>query len=234
MANYNEEQIEQMLRRLSSRANLTTDRAGCPTEERLAGYLSGGLDERSRDEVEEHLINCASCTSEIVAVNSAASEADAVPVPRWLMERAMSLMKPAATGRVVELVVKLVQDTVELVSSAGEWLVPSMAQPILARGKAMSASSILSVERDLDGRRIGVEVEQVEPGVCQVVIGVTAADGTPEDGVRLTLLSAGRERASYATRQGRAVFDGITKGNYELGISKGSTNLGTIKLSIEA
>src|SRR4030095_14252263 len=116
MATYNEEQIEQILRRLSRRARLPNDRVGCPAEERLAEYLSGVLDDRSRDDVEQHLIKCSSCTSEIIAVNSAATEAGAAPVPRWLMERAMGLMKPAATGRVVELVVKLVRDTVELVS----------------------------------------------------------------------------------------------------------------------
>jgi hypothetical protein len=235
MATYNEEQIEQMLRRLSSRVKLGTDRVGCPTEERLAEYLNGGLDGRLRDDIDQHLISCSSCTSEIVAVNRALNESDAVLVPRWLMERAMGLIKPAATGRVVDLVVKLVRDTVELVSSAGEWMVPLTPQPVFARGKtAPSASSILQVERDLDGHRIGVEVEQVESGVCQVVVSVAAADGAPEDGVRLTLLVGEREQASYLTRQGQAVFDRIARGNYDLAISKGTASLGTIKLRIEA
>jgi len=235
MATYNEEQIEQILRRLSSRAHLANDRIGCPTEERLAEYLSGRLDEKSRERVEQHLVSCLSCTSEIVAVNSAANEADAAPVPRWLMERAMGLMKPAAAGRVVELVVRLVQDAVELVSSAGEWMVPLTTQPVFARGKAgPSAASILQVEQELDGHPVTVEVEQVESGICQVAINVAAADGTPEDGVRLTLLAGDREQASYLTRQGEAVFEGIAKGNYDLTISKGTANLGTIKLKIEA
>jgi hypothetical protein len=235
MATYNEERIEQILRRLSSRANLATDRVGCPDEERLAGYLSGGLDERGRNQLEQHLTSCSFCVSELVAVNNAANDADTAPVPRWLMERAMGLIKPAATGGVLELVVKLVRDTVELVSVAGEWMVPMTPQPVFARGQAApSPSSILQLERDLDGHRIGVEVEQVEPGVCQVVVSVAGADGAPEDGVRLTLRQNEREQASYLTRQGQAAFEGIARGNYDLTISQGSTSLGTIKLKIEA
>lgn len=234
MATYNEEQIEQILRRLASRAQLAGDRVGCPDEERLAGYLSGGLDEKDRNQLEQHLTCCSFCVSELVAVNRAANDADAAPVPRWLMERAMGLVKPVATGRVLELVVKLVRDTVELVSSAGEWMVPLTPQPVFARGQsAPSASSILQLERALDGHRIGVEVEQVESGVCQVVVSVAGADGAPEDGVRLTLLKDEREQASYLTRQGQAVFEGIASGSYDLTISQGPTSLGTLKLKIE-
>jgi hypothetical protein len=235
MATYNQEQIEQMLRRLSSCMNLSEDRGGCPDEESLAGYLIGGLDEGARNEVEQHLVSCAFCVSEIVAVNSAANQADAVAVPRTLMESAMGLVKAAATGRVLELVVRLVRDAVELVSAAGEWIVPVTPQLIFARGKAVpSGSSVLQVERELDGRRIGVEVEQIEFEVCQVMVTVATADGTPEDGVRLTLRVGEREQASYITRQGQAIFDGVTKGEYDLTLSRGTTGLGTINLKIEA
>lgn len=234
MATYNEEQIERILRQLSSRANLATDRVGCPDEEALAGYLSGGLGEHGRNQLEQHLTSCPLCVSELVAANRAANDADAAPAPHWLMERAMGLMKPAATGRVMELVVKLVRDTVELVSSAGEWMVPLTPQPVFARGQsAPSAVSILQLERELDGHRIGVEVEQVESGVCQVVVSVAGADGAAEDGIRLTLLKDEREQASYLARRGQAAFDGIVIGNYDLTISQGSTSLGTIKLKIE-
>src|SRR5262245_34296562 len=219
MASYNDEQIERMVRRLLARSRQRNERTSCPNEESVAEYLSGALTDQARSKLEEHFAGCFFCLNEIAAVSRAEHDSDTSVVPRWLMERAMGLVNPAATGRVVELVVKLVRDTVELVSSAREWKVPLTPQPVFARSRAApTASSILQVERELDGHRVAVEVEQVESGICQVVVNVATVDGTPEDGVRLTLLSGEREQASYLTRQGQAVFECIAKGSYELGI----------------
>ena len=234
MATYNDEQIEQMLRRLSVRSKQTTDRVGCPDEESLAGYLSGSLGTEDRSRLEEHLSACRSCMEEIVGVNQAIRETGTERVPRWLMERAMGLVKPAAKENVVDLVVRLARNTVELVSTAGEWMVPLTLQPVAVRGAASPAKTgILQVEREIAGHKVGVEVEQVESGICQVVVSVATADGKPQDGVRLSLLSGEREQASYLTRQGRAVFEGIAKGDYNLALSKAGARLGTIRLRIE-
>jgi hypothetical protein len=235
MATYNDEQIEQIVRRLSTRTVQTTERTDCPDENSLAGYLTGALTDQARGRLEEHFAHCAFCLSEVVAVNQVERAAETLTVPRWLTERAMALVKPAAKGNVVDLVVRLIKETVELVSTAGEWMVPFTAQPIAVRGASpLTKSGMLQVEKEIAGHKVGVDVEQVETGVCQVVVTVATPDGKAQDGIRLTLVAGDREQASYLTKGGQAVFERLSKGQYDLVISQAATSLGTIRLAIES
>ena len=57
--------------------------------------------------------------------------------------------------------------------------------------------------------------------------------GAGRDALRVTLLAGEREQASYLTKGGQAVFEGLSKGEYSLVISQAATSLGTIRLVIE-
>jgi hypothetical protein len=234
MASYDEEEFKQALQRLLAQRVDLTDRAGCPGEESLAGYLTVGLPEADRSKLEEHLSRCSFCLAEIAAVNGAMQETNQERMPGWLMERVVRLVTPGTQESVVQLVVRLARDAVELASSAGEWVNPPTPQLVPVRGTITGAAGVLQVEREIGGYKVAVKVEQVAIGTCQVVITLTSADGKPADGVRLSLMAGGREQASFLTRQGQAVFIGVSKGEYNLVISQAATTVGTINLQIEA
>jgi hypothetical protein len=234
MADHNEERIEQTLRKLLAEGRVLLDRGACPDEERLAVYLSGNLSDADRDTVEEHLSRCSFCLSEIAAVNQALQNTHEETVPRLLMERAMRLVASAPRGNVVQLVVRLAKDAVELVSGAGEWIIPVTSQFVAVRGATPHAAGIVQVEKEIDGYKVEVDVEQVETGICQVALTLSSIDGKAADGMRVSLLVGEREQASFLTRQGRAIFAGVPKGDYKLVISRAGTVVGTINLAIEA
>ena len=79
-----------------------------------------------------------------------------------------------------------------------------------------------------------MELELIEEGICQVVAHVTEGQGNPADGLRLSLISGGREQASFLTRGGEVVFDRIPVGDYSIALFESGTPVGTIKLALMA
>ncbi len=93
MANNGEKQTEKILRGYLSQQRQIKERAGCPDEESLGGYLGGNLRGKAKEELEAHLAGCSFCVDEVVAAHKAMEEAETETVPRQLMERVMALSR---------------------------------------------------------------------------------------------------------------------------------------------
>ncbi len=235
MIDRDEERIANILRRLLGRTRPQPARSGCPDEESLANYLSGLLSGAAKESLEEHLSSCTFCVDEIVAAHKTMQDTATEIVPQRVIDRAMGLVpaKQRSEG-VFDLVVRLVKDSIELVTTSGQWMNPAAAVPVGVRGKAQpSATSILQVEKELGDFKVAVEVELIGAGQCQIAVGMKDPGGRAVDNVRVSLVSEGREQASYLTRQGEAVFDRIPKGEYNLSLSESGKPLGTIRLRME-
>ena len=230
-----EDKIERLLQARLARRTQKGTRQECPDEESLANYLGGLLTNEARESLETHLAGCTFCVDEIVAAHKAMQETAMETVPQRVMDRAMGLVpaKQKSEG-VFDLVVRLVKDSIELVSTSGQWITPLAAAPAGVRGRATEAeSSILQVEKEMGKFKVAVEVERIETELCQVVVNVSGLEGKPAEGVRVSLLAGGREQASYVTRQGEAVFDRIPQGEYNLALSETGAPVGMIRLKME-
>ncbi len=234
MANNGEKQTEKILRGYLSQQRQIKERAGCPDEESLAVYLSGNLTEEAKEGLEVHLAECSFCVDELVAVHKAMQDAGTETLPRQLMERVMALF-PQLQGEqdFLDLEVRLAGASLELVSTTGRWIDMLGTEPVAVRGRSESCETgLLQVETEMGRFNIAVDVERVESGLCDVVVGIKGEEGKPVDGVRVGLVSGVRELASYLTRQGKAVFDRVSQGKYNLPISDSGALVGTIRLSI--
>jgi hypothetical protein len=208
-------------------------RAGCPDEERLANYLAGGLTPGMSEEMETHLAQCTSCLDDLSAAYSSmlGDEQEAVPEP--LIAKAMALVPQTAQEEsFFDMVVRLARGSLELISTTGQLVeVPGLAG---VRGKPESlGTTILQVEKEMGRFKVAVEVEPVEDELCQLAVTISAGGGLPADGIRLNLLAGGREQASYLARQGTAIFDRVSPGDYRLAISEANALLGSIRLTIK-
>ncbi len=232
MIEHDDERVGKVLRRLLRQQRQRSVRTGCPDEESLADYLGGLLTEDARQEIEAHLAACTFCVDDLVAVNKAAQDNVTEAVPQRVIDRAMALVRPPERESFLDLVVRVVRDSIELVSTTGSLVFAPV--PVAVRGRAQAAeSNILQVEKELGKFKVSVEVERVEAGMCQVAVKVTGRDGKPSEGIRVSLISGKREQASFLTRQGRAVFDGISRGEYSLTLPEPHGSAGTIRLRIE-
>jgi hypothetical protein len=227
-----EDQIGKILRYLMAQKP-RNGRAGCPDEETLASYLASGLTPTMGEEMETHLAQCAACLDEVSAAYSSMLRDEKETVPEAFVTKAMALIPQVAREEgFFDMVVRLARGSLELVSTTGQLVeVPGLAG---VRGKLESpGTTILQVEKEMGRFKVAVEVEPVEDELCQLAVTVRAGGALPADGIRLSLLAGGREQASYLARQGTAIFDRISPGDYRLAISDANAALGSIRLTIK-
>ena len=228
MIDPNDEQIGRILAYLLAQKP-RNGRAGCPDEETLASYLADGLTPTVSDEIETHLARCTACLDDLSAAYSSMRGNERETVPEALIAKAMALVPQEGF---FDMVVRLARGSLELVSTTGQLVeVPGLAG---IRGKLeSSATTILQVEKEMGRFKVAVEVEPVEDELCQLAVTVRAGGELPADRIRLSLLAGGREQASYLARQGTAIFDRVSPGDYRLAISENNTPLGSIRLTIK-
>lgn len=232
MVDPNEEQIGRMLAYLMAQKP-RNGRAGCPDEETLASYLADGLTPSMGEEMETHLARCTACLDDLSAAYSSMLVDAKETVPETMIAKAMALIPQAAQEEgFLDMVVRLARGSLELVSTTGQLVeVPGLAG---VRGKPETPGrTILQVEKDIGRFKVAVEVEPVEDELCQLAVTVRAGGALPADGIRLSLLAGGREQASYLARQGTAIFDRVSPGDYRLAISEANAALGSIRLTIK-
>src|SRR5689334_11423066 len=223
---HNDDQIGRILAFFMARKS-RNGRADCPDEETLANYLTAGVTPTMRENMEMHLAECTACLDELSAAYSSMLVDEKEAVPEGLAAKAMALMpKPPQEEGFLDMVVRLVRGSLELVSTTGRLVdIPVMAG---VRGKLESpGTAILQVEKDMGKFKVAVEVEPVEEELCQLAVTVKAGAALPSDGIRLSLLAGGREQASYLARQGTAIFDRISPGDYCLAITETNAPVGS-------
>jgi hypothetical protein len=228
----NEEQIGRVIAYIMAQKP-RNGRAGCPDEETLASYLAGGLTPSIGEEMETHLAQCTACLDDLSAAQSSLLGDEKETVPEALIAKAMALVPQAAQEEgFFDMVVRLARGSLELVSTTGQLVeVPELAG---VRGKPESpGTTILQVEKEMGRFKVAVEVEPVEDELCQLAVTVRGEGTLPADGIRLSLLAGGREQASYLARQGTAIFDRISPGDYRLAITEANAPLGSIRLTIK-
>jgi hypothetical protein len=226
----NEEQIGRILAYLLAQKP-RNGRAGCPDEEALASYLASGPTPAAIEEIETHLAQCTACLDDLSAAYS--SMLGDETAPEALVTKAMALIPETAQEEgFFDMVVRLARGSLELVSTTGQLVeVPGLAE---VRGKPESpGTTILQLEKEMGRFKVAVEVEPVEDELCQLAVTVRAGAELPADGIRLSLLAGGREQASYLARQGTAIFDRVSPGDYRLAITENNAPLGSIRLMIK-
>ena len=232
MIDSNDEQLGRILAYLMAQKP-RNGRAGCPDEETLASYLADALTPTASEEMETHLAQCTACLDDLSTAYSSMLGDEKETVPEALIAKAMAFVSQTAHEEgFFEMVVRLARGSLELVSTTGQLVeVPGLAG---VRGKPETAgTAILQVEKEMGRFKVAVEVEPVEDKLCQLAVTVSAGGGLPADGIRLNLLAGGREQASYLARQGTAIFDRVSPGDYRLAISENNAPLGSIRLTIK-
>jgi hypothetical protein len=227
-----EEKIENFLRHFLTRRKQKTRRADCPDDEILANYLGRLLEDEEAMRLEAHLAQCSLCAEDVVAVYKSAQETEEKKVPQQVIDRVMSLVPGGERQEnILDLVIRLVKDSLELVSTSGQLVLTSPPLGVRAARKT-SGTTILQVEKEIAKFKVTVEVEHVEARLCQVAARIEAEGNRPANGLRLSLFSGSREQASYLTRQGQAIFDRLPIGAYNFALSDSGTPVGTIRLEL--
>jgi hypothetical protein len=212
----------------------------CPDGMLLAAYLDGKLSTAERNLMERHLSRCDVCLDEFVA---AAERFDLLSknrqsIPANLLRKAVDLEQPGKpqtlpeTETAFDIVLRVLEDAVELVKSWGDWVQPLPAQArVRGRPPALRQGGVL-LEKEIGSYKVELDVEQIKSMRCQIGIKLNEKQGKPAEDVRVILSTGKYELGSYLTRQGRAVFDEIPPGEYDLAVSDRHGSVETIRLKI--
>jgi len=124
-----------------------------------------------------------------------------------------------------------VKDSLELVWTSGQLVLAPPALPV-RRARNRAETRTLEVEKKMGRFGVVVEMEQVDDGLCQIIVRVKEGPKHAE-GIRVTLLSGSREQASFVTRRGEVLFDRIPLRAYQLAIYEAGSPVGKIRLNVE-
>ena len=209
--------------------------------ELFAAYLEGSLTDAERKSAEKHLAGCRACREELVtSLDRLSIVAQSLhSTPAHLLARAMELgnavgpksRQAEEEENLLEIVVRSVKDSLELVWTSGQLVLAPPALPV-RRARNRAETRTLEVEKKMGRFGVVVEMEQVEDGLCQIIVRVKEGPKHAE-GIRVTLLSGSREQASFVTRRGEVLFDRIPLRAYQLAIYEAGSPVGKIRLNVE-
>lgn len=191
--------------------------------------------------MEEHLAGCQACREELASsLDRLSIVAESLhSTPTHLLARAMEL--GSAVGpksrhaeeeeNLLEIVVRSVKDSLELVWTSGQLVLAPPALPV-RRARNRAEPRTLEVEKKMGRFGVVVEMEQVDDSLCQLIVRVKKGV-KPTDGIRVSLISGIREQASFVTRRGEVLFDRVPFGAYHLTIFEAGFPVGKIRLKVE-
>ena len=213
----------------------------CLRADLFATYLEGSLPEAERRSVEGHLAGCQACREELASsLDRLSIVAESLhSTPTHLLARAMELVNAVGPesrqaeeeANLLEIVVRSVKDSLELVWTSGQLVLAPPALPV-RRARNRAETRTLEVEKKMGRFGVVVEMEQVDDGLCQIIVRVKEGPKHAE-GIRVTLLSGSREQASFVTRRGEVLFDRIPLRAYQLAIYEAGSPVGKIRLNVE-
>jgi hypothetical protein len=215
--------------------------SSCLGTDLFAAYLEGSLTDAERESAEKHLAGCRECREELTDASDRLSMVaqSLRPTPARLLARAMDLGKVLGGESpqideeegLLEIVVRWVNDSLELVRTSGQWTFATASQPV-RRGDTPAQTGTLQVEKKIGKFSVTVEVRHMERGLFRVIVRVME-NAKLADRIRVSLLSGKREQASFLARQGKVLFDRISVGSYHLIILEAGAPVGKIRLKVE-
>jgi len=184
----------------------------CPDLSELSALVDGTLEPEAEEKIREHLANCANCL-EMMRINLELEEEVPGSVPERLAVRAKSLFRPNFIRQAINVFGGILK-------GRAETLEPSSLRPAFAFRGAIPAKAALGLSgyfQEFGPYRAEIEVEQTSENKWQVLVwGEDKASKKPARGIRVSINNKERELESLILEKGRAVFELLPAGEYQV------------------
>lgn len=205
-----------------------------PDEESWACFTEGKLSKEEGERIKKHAIGCDSCCG----ILSALIESGTVSpesVPRELIDFARGLSSKGNEFSVAEIVLKLTDKALEIVSTTGDVLVGNEVVPalVLRSRKIKEFKDEVTILKDFKDIRVEVKVENKEAQAFDLIIFVKdkQTHRMIKD-LRVTLLKDDLELESYVAVYDKVIFEHVLAGKYTVEISNIESKMASILLDI--
>jgi hypothetical protein len=230
--------LEQFIRRVYRRWKVRQPAAGAvhPDEETLACFLEGRLTLPERDKVKLHLIACDVC-AEAVALQAGLGLGEAKEVPTEVLERLKTALPPEEQVNVWEVVLKLKEKVLEVLSTTGDVLVGQelVPAPVLRSRKIKEFKDEVTILKDFASIRLEAKIENKHGESFSVTIMAKERETSRilKD-LRITLFKGDVELESYVADSGSVIFDNVLLGKYTIEVSNIDRKLASLLLDVRA
>jgi hypothetical protein len=209
-------------------------RGAHPDEETLACFLESRLTPQESEQVKAHLISCDRC-AEAVALSLGIKE-EAKEVPQELLSRVRQGLFPETADSMMEIILRLKQKALELLSTTGDILVGQEFVParVLRSRSIKDFKDEITVLKDFQNIRVEAKIENKGGNAFNVAITVKQKE-TQEvlKDLRVTLIKDDLELESLLTDSGSVTFEHVLLGKYKIEITDIEHKLASIMLDIK-
>jgi len=206
-----------------------------PDEETFVCFLEGRLSEDEGARIKSHLISCDSC-AESLLLQARLKVSEEQEVPEQLLERAKNLVKPEDKSLILEIILKLKEEALEILSTTGDILVGQelVPAPILRSRKIKDFKDEVTILKDFQDIRVELKLENkgVEFFNVTVIVKEKETQKIIKD-LRVTLIKDDLELESYLNDTGSVIFEHVLLGKYTVEISTHENKLASILLDIK-
>ncbi len=199
-------------------------------ENKLWLYVDGAMDEAEESKIWEQIKDCKHCLFKFrglqIALNATQQEEG------YSLAKVKKLIRRKTKTNVLEIALKFVSDSLELISSTGLLLTPQPV-PVLRTGDKATTCDNLRVTKEFDKYKVEIEIQKTSPDTCNLEVKTEPIEtGVSTTGLRINLSADKKLLASYTAHEGRACFNDVNPGSYQVNLIKGKEVIGEVILNI--
>lgn len=207
-----------------------------PDEEVFACYCDGKLSNDEARLFKQHLLVCNTCSLKLGLSIGAGEAREESAVPQAALSRARALLDEGQKNLLLEVVLKVKEKMLEIISTTGEVLVGQelVAAPLLRSRNIKDFKDEVTIFKDF--KDIVVELKIENKGASYFDMTVVAKkkdDHKVIKDLRVTLFKEAKELESYIASTGLVTFEHVLLGKYRVEVSDISSKRAYIALDIK-
>jgi len=206
-----------------------------PDDEAWACFFEDRLTQEESERIKEHLISCDTC-AEVFSVAVRLGPPGKERVPQKLLQRAKNLFAPEDKVSVIEIILKLGEKALEILSTTGDVLVGEefVPAPVLRSRRIKEFKDEVTILKDFKDIRVEVKIENKGAHSFDLIVFVKdkQTHSIIKD-LRVTLLKEDLELESYLSTCEKVIFEHVSAGKYTVEISGIESKVASILLDIK-
>lgn len=214
---------------------MRTEKKKCFSEFDVGAYIEGSFSSDQQESFERHLSGCHECWSEFVAINRVIMNKDSVAtedVPDNMIEKA-SMMFPKKSS-LLDIILNLVRGSVDVVHRSLDINIFSPLPAVGLRSRKTIRPEMIVLKKSFKDIDVQLDIEKVSETICNIRVSVDTLKGRDLiRGLRVELISKGRELISDLIEDGETVLEDISSGRYTINICRKRKILGQIALKLQ-
>ncbi|OGX45818.1 MAG: hypothetical protein A3G38_00365 [Omnitrophica WOR_2 bacterium RIFCSPLOWO2_12_FULL_51_8] len=206
-----------------------------PGEEQIACFLEGRLSRGESSRVISHLLVCDDC-AEALSLSLKTEIKEERPVPAELIARLKDLAARASGFPLWEIILKVKEQALELLSNTGDVLAGRelLPAPALRGRSARDFKDEVNIFKDFAGIRVQLKIEK--KAAREFNLTITARERQTQriiKDLRVSLFRADLELESRLSDTGAVTFEHVLLGKYAVEITSAENKLASVSLDIK-